>query len=539
MQVACYVRVSTQRQQQAQTIEQQVVRLREYIANQAGWELAEEHVFRDDGYSGAQLNRPGLDALRDQASRAAFDCVLYTTPDRLARNYVHQMVLLEELTRLGCAVYCIDRPLSDDPHEQLILQVRSAVAEYERTVIVDRLRRGRQAKLRSGRLLPWTRPPYGYRVDPERPRDPAGVRIAAAEAAIVEELFATYAKGEATLNALAQTLTRRQVPSATGQEHWRVSSLRGLLTNPVYTGLAAAERWEAVPARKRRSPLQPVGDGRSERPRPPDQWVRIPVPAIVSSEQFELVQRRLATNRQGARRNTKGEYLLRGLVSCGGCRLACTGRSDQSGQPRYAYYVCRGKREPVGGRCTAGYIPVAELDAVVWDDLCQVLQQPDHVTMALARAQQGEWLPAELRRRQASLREVRTGLDRQRERLLDAYLAEAIPLAGFEQKDRELQQRQRDLARQEQEIAAQGTRLVEVSALTRSVTAICERLRSGLAAASFAQRRVLVELLIDRVIVTKEEVEIRYVIPTTDASTQTRFCHLHSDYLDDQSRRWG
>ena len=219
MRVALYVRVSTQRQQQAQTIEQQVTRLQEYVASQAGWVVAEGHLFRDDGYSGAQLNRPGLDALRDLAARAAFDGVLCTTPDRLARNYVHQMVLLEELARHGCSVHCIDRPLSDDPHEQLILQVRSAVAEYERTVIVDRLRRGRQAKLRSGRLLPWTRPPYGYRVDPERPRDPAGVRVEPAEASIVQELFTTYAAGGATLYALAQTLTapRFLTKSATWQ----------------------------------------------------------------------------------------------------------------------------------------------------------------------------------------------------------------------------------------------------------------------------------------------------------------------------------
>ncbi len=167
--VAFYVRVSTERQQQAQTIEQQVARLHAYVAGQSGWSVADGHIFRDDGYSGAKLSRPGLDALRDQATRAAFDRVLITAPDRLARHYVHQMVILEELDRLGCPVQFIDRPMSDDPHDQLVLQIRGAVAEYERTLIADRMRRGRQAKLQSGRLLPWTRPPYGYRVDPERP----------------------------------------------------------------------------------------------------------------------------------------------------------------------------------------------------------------------------------------------------------------------------------------------------------------------------------------------------------------------------------
>ena len=133
MRVALYVRVSTDRQQHAQTIEQQVTQLHSYVAAHQGWTVAAEHVFRDDGYSGARLDRPGLDALRDHAARAAFDVVLVTAPDRLARNFVHQMVVLEELERRGVRVVFIDRPCSDDPHEQLVTQIRGAVAESERT----------------------------------------------------------------------------------------------------------------------------------------------------------------------------------------------------------------------------------------------------------------------------------------------------------------------------------------------------------------------------------------------------------------------
>jgi site-specific DNA recombinase len=177
MRAALYVRVSTDRQQQAQTIEQQVAQLQSYVAAHDGWTVAAEHVFRDDGRSGARLDRPGLDALRDHAARAAFDLVVICSPDRLARNFVHQMVVLEELERRGVRVVFCDRPLSDDPHEQLVTQIRGAVAEYERTLIADRMRRGRLAKLRSEQLLPWTRAPYGYRLHPERPRDPAAVQL--------------------------------------------------------------------------------------------------------------------------------------------------------------------------------------------------------------------------------------------------------------------------------------------------------------------------------------------------------------------------
>jgi site-specific DNA recombinase len=117
MRAALYVRVSTDRQQHAQTIEQQVTQLRAWVAARDGWTVREEHIFRDDGHSGAKLDRPGLDALRDHAARAAFDVVVVCAPDRLARNFVHQMVVLEELERRGVRVVsatalCATTPMS-------------------------------------------------------------------------------------------------------------------------------------------------------------------------------------------------------------------------------------------------------------------------------------------------------------------------------------------------------------------------------------------------------------------------------------------
>jgi site-specific DNA recombinase len=186
--IAIYVRVSTQRQAQSQSIEQQLERLQAYVLAQ-DWDLASEHIFRDDGYSGGILQRPGLDRLRDAVASARIDRILITAPDRLARNYVHQVLLVEELQRYGAEVEFLDRPMSQDPHDQLLLQIRGAVAEYERTLINERMRRGRLRKLRAGTLLPWTQPPYGYCLDPDRPRDPAGVRIDEAQAAVVRDLF--------------------------------------------------------------------------------------------------------------------------------------------------------------------------------------------------------------------------------------------------------------------------------------------------------------------------------------------------------------
>ncbi|MEA2614130.1 MAG: site-specific recombinase, partial [Chloroflexota bacterium] len=187
MRIAIYGRVSTSQQVDHRTIEQQLERLAAAVRARAadGWTLDPAHLLRDDGHSGAVLARPGLDRLRDAVRGREIDRVLVTSPDRLARNYVHQMVLLEEWAQAGCAAEFLDRPMSDDPHDQLLLQIRGAVAEYERTLIAERMRRGRLAKLRAGLLLPWTYPPYGYRLSPDRPRDPAGVTADPAEAAVV------------------------------------------------------------------------------------------------------------------------------------------------------------------------------------------------------------------------------------------------------------------------------------------------------------------------------------------------------------------
>lgn len=273
----------------------------------------------------------------------------------------------------------------------------------------------------------------------------------------------------------------------------------------------------------------------SPRPGPPEQWITVPVPALVSAETFAVVQERLRTNQHLARRNVRHHYLLRGLVSCGTCRLSCTGRRLRP-TDEYQYYVCRGKLPAVTSsrpaRCPARLTPAAQLDALVWADVCLVLQQPDLVRQALTRARTGAWVPEELQRRQASLCAVRASLSRQQDRLLEAYLAGVLDLTTFEHKRHDLQRQEAEMMARERELVAQAQRVVDVNLLAASTTQILTRLAGSLDSTRPEQRRQLVELLIDRVVVTDGDVKIRYVIPTTDASTQTPFCQLRTDYFD-------
>ena len=532
MRAAIYVRVSTQRQAQAQTIDQQLTRLRTRIREQ-DWSLEPEHVFVDDGYSGAKLNRPGLDDLRDRAALAEFDVVLITEPDRLARNYVHQMLVLEELEKHGIQIEFLDHPMGDDPHDRLLLQIRGAVAEYERTLITDRMRRGRIMKYRAEKLLPWGRPPYGYRVDPDHPRNPDGVRLDEAEAAIVTQMFEWYLEPRVTLYRVAKRLTDLGLPTPAGKARWSVSTVRNILMNHAYVGIAYANRLRVVPAKRRLSALRPIGKGEGAVERPKEEWIPIPVPPVVAQEMFDQVQAKLSLNRQQSLRNNKAhQYLVRGLVSCGKCRLSAHGRTLHDG--KYHYYVCKGHTDALraapGERCKSRYIPVSRLDKLVWQDLCKVLTQPEIIAYELERAYGGHWAPQELRARIDTLNQAQRLLKHHQGRLLEAYLANVIDLEEFDRKRSELTQKQTAIATQRFQLEMTIVERGELSGMASSIEAFCATVHPILEQATFAQRRQLVELLIDRVVVTENRVEIRYVIPTQADGPHIPFCHLCTNY---------
>jgi site-specific DNA recombinase len=172
------------------------------------------------------------------------------------------------------------------------------------------------------------------------------------------------------------------------------------------------------------------------------------------------------------------------------------------------------------------------LDVLVWDDLCQLMNQPDYIIDALQRAGGGQWLPQDLQSRKQTLRKAQIEISRQLERLTQAYLISIIPLAEYQRRRYELEQKSHALEVQMKELAAQVDRRAELVQLGSSIEEFCRRIAAGLANVTFDQKRTMVELLIDRVLVANGEVEIRYVVPTDPKSEKVRFCHLRKDYFD-------
>ena len=177
-------------------------------------------------------------------------------------------------------------------------------------------------------------------------------------------------------------------------------------------------------------------------------------------------------------------------------------------------------------------MPVEQLDTFVWEDVCEMLTHPEMIEAALYRAQRGEWLPQELQARRENLRKARVSLEQQMERLTDAYLANMLQLEEYKRRRLELEQRLSVIAEQKRQLEANVGHHDQLAGMVQSMEVFCHRVQQGLTEATFEQKRQLIELLIDRVVVTGEEVEIRYVIPTSSRSEQIRFCHLRLDYFN-------
>jgi site-specific DNA recombinase len=220
-------------------------------------------------------------------------------------------------------------------------------------------------------------------------------------------------------------------------------------------------------------------------------------------------------------------------VSCGVCNLSCTARQLH---PGYTYYVCRSKTDMscirLHQRCLSRYIPADQLDELVWNDLCQILTRPESITIALQRAQGGCWLPQELQARRENLRQGQVAWQTMLDRLTEAYLNGIIPLTEYQRRRMDLEKKRQGLEDLEKQLDRQIDRTQELTDLAASIEEFCQRIQLGVANASFEQKRKLVEMLIDRVVVKNSDVEIRYVIPTSSSSERVRFCHLRKDYFD-------
>src|SRR5437879_106436 len=293
-QVAMYARVSPCQPAEAPTRASQVAALRERVAAE-GFVLPEAMQFLDEGYSGATLIRPALERLRDVIAAGAVDRVYVHSPDRLARKYAYQVMLVDEFRRAGVEVIFLNRALGHSPEDALLLQVQGMIAEYERAKILERHRRGKRHAARVGAVNVLSGAPYGYRyVTKYEGGGQARYEIIPDEARVVRQVFAWVGHDRLTIGEVCRRLTHAGEVTRTGKAVWDRSVVWGILKNPAYTGAAAFGKTRQGPLRprlraQRSRPMQPrravsISDV------PPEDWITIPVPPLGEAEGFSGVR---------------------------------------------------------------------------------------------------------------------------------------------------------------------------------------------------------------------------------------------------------
>src|SRR5215216_5657380 len=517
---AIYARVSSERQREEGTIQSQVAGLRE-LAGERGLAVADEFVFSDEGFSGTTLQRPALERLRDRATEGAFEIVLCHSADRLARRYAYQVLLLEELGRVGVEVVFAREPeRTGSPEQELLRQFQGMIAEYERAQIAERMRRGRLHRARQGSQAVLAGAPYGYRYVRKSEHADAYYEVDEAEAEIVREVFRRYTEEGESMNRIARALTERGVPTRTGRAVWDQAVIGRMLRNPAYRGEAAygKSRNEGRPAKATRT-ARARGERHGRRPArraaPPEEWTLVPVPALVSAEQFELAQARRAENKRFAARNTKRPSLLQGILVCRECGYACHRHTSGSG---HSYYRCTGSDGwlfPSGRVCHSRPVRADVLDELVWGEVVRLLTNP-------------ELVQAEIERRLAAARtehpaaQRREGIERElartrgaTERLISAYQEELLSLDELRSRMPELRRREAALASQLRSLDAELHDAETYLQLAETLEGFLSRLGERAATLDIGERQRVLRLVVREVLIGRKDgpVTIRHSIP--------------------------
>jgi site-specific DNA recombinase len=522
---AAYARVSSDTQEKDQTIDSQLEALRRG-ASERGLRLTESLIFVDNGFSGARLDRPGLDRLRDAISEGTCATVLVSAPDRLARHFAYQAILLEEFRRAGCEVIFLNHAFDASPEQQMLLQMQGVFAEYERALIQERTRRGRLFAARQGRVNWGGRPPYGYRCVPKGDATPQYLEIDGPEAAVVQQMYRWLVEEQISSHAIQHRLMDGQVPTrAVNGQGWCQSSVIKILRNPLYKGEAWYNRTQRGDARRPRmaSGMKDVrpGNGRSRVARPQADWIAVAVPAIVNADLWRMAQEQLARNRERAQRNnTKHHYLLRGLLVCGHCGRRLVGTwSGIDGR-----YICSARYpRTTAWACDGRSLSMPRVEQQVWDYIRPLLSDPELLRRHFEASRGDPAVDSRDEREQVRLERQIAAAGREVQRLIDAYQGGVIELAELQERRQRSDEHTRFLRQRVDEIEQQRRGREQELRLVQGLEVFCASIQDALVDPSFAIKQQILQLVIDRIVVEDTRIVIKHIIPVEPVGL--RPCH--------------
>jgi site-specific DNA recombinase len=526
---AIYARVSSEQQREEHTIASQTAALIEF-AQTHQLEVPKPWVFEDEGYSGATLERPGLERIRDLAAEGQIQVVLAYAPDRLSRKYAYQILLIEELARHGVETLFVKAPQGTSAEDQLLVQFQGMIAEYERAQILERSRRGKRHRARSGEISVMSGAPYGYRYIRKTDDAPASYAVIEAEAHVVQRVYDMYTVEGLSIGAIVRRLNDEGVPTRKHCARWERSTVWAMLRNSAYRGMAYFGKTRIAARSRITRPLRLRG-GMSKRnsaghERPRDEWIEIPVPALVTEESFARAQELLQENKIRAKRRTITPSIVQGLVSCQKCGYAFSRVSTSTTARKLHYYKCIGSdswRKLGGPVCDNRRLVRQELlDQVVWAEVIRLLEDPTLIHQELDRRLVAARACDPTQQREQSLQRELTHVGKSIERLLNAYQEELVSLEQLRERMPPLRQRQQALRTELQAIADQANDRAMFLRLAETLTAFLARLRSAADSLDVLERQRIVRLVVKDVLVGDDTIVIRHCIPIAAPSSPDR-----------------
>jgi len=355
---AIYARVSTADQaEHGYSIIDQLRSCREHAKKYFITEVSE---YVDDGYSGEYLERPALDKLRQMLRNTQIQSVIIYDPDRLSRNLTNQLLIADEIEKAGAKLIFVTGNYDASPEGRLFFSIRGAISAFEKEKIRERSLRGKRAKVMSGKMVQKTQC-FGYDWDSVK----STYKINDQEAAVVRLIYSLLLTQQLSSSQIAKTLLYRGITNKQGKP-FTISHIYRILSNEKYAGTL----WSFRMYERKINQYQ-----RQKTERKPEDWIPLPVPAIVTKDQFHEAQKILAENRRTSPRNTKQNYLFRGYLRCAVCgyMMSSHSRVNPSGKD-YSWYGCspgNTDRKLTMPPCH-NRIKVALLDGLLWGMLTDI-----------------------------------------------------------------------------------------------------------------------------------------------------------------------
>jgi site-specific DNA recombinase len=489
-------------------------------AESHGYAVPSEWIFQDEGYSGASLVRPGLEALRDLGAQGQITAVLIYSPDRLSRKYAYQVLLGEELSRCGVEVIFLKSPGGTSPEDQLVVQFQGMIAEYERAQIAERSRRGKRHRAHQGLVNVLSGAPYGYQYRRKTDTSAAYYEVLESEAGVVGMVFEMYTQERLSINAIARLLNKRGISTRTGKTRWERSVVWAILRNPAYEGKACYGKTEQSPRQRITRPLRQKNGisnrTNCHRERPRAGWIEVPVPALVSKETFALAQEQLTKNKHHSPRRTLEPTLLLGMLVCQQCGYALYRTSTRTSKRKLYYYRCLGSdayRRLQGALCKNRPVRSDYLDQFVWDQIVCLLEDGTLLQTEIDRRKETARNTDPRRQRNEALRNEQARLGKNVERLVTAYQEGLLNLE-------QLRQRMPELNKESQAVESE-LRSLEMAAmdqtrylqLAESLEGFRTKLRVRAETLEVGERQQILRLLVKEILVDTNSLTIRHSIP--------------------------